>query len=76
MFEFSLLICDSYSVLWRVALGPTAYDRILAVNAVGSPSYNRNNFAWVLYGKTRVYRCRNSLYLNQFHWNNRNIKIV
>ena len=38
MFELSLFICGLASVicLWRVALGPTAYDRVLAVNAVGS----------------------------------------
>ena len=38
MFELSLLICGLAVILclWRVALGPTAYDRILAVNAVGS----------------------------------------
>ena len=38
MFEFTLFICGLASIicLWRVALGPTAYDRILAVNAVGS----------------------------------------
>ncbi len=38
MFELSLCICGLASVicLWRVALGPTAYDRVLAVNAVGS----------------------------------------
>ena len=38
MFEFSLFICGFSSVicLWRVALGPTAFDRVLAVNAVGS----------------------------------------
>ena len=38
MFELSLLICGFAVILclWRVALGPTAYDRILAVNAIGS----------------------------------------
>jgi len=38
MFEFSLSVCGIASIicLWRVALGPTAFDRILAVNAVGS----------------------------------------
>ena len=38
MFEFSLFICGLSSAicLWRVALGPTAFDRVLAVNAVGS----------------------------------------
>ena len=38
MFELSLCICGLASLicLWRVALGPTAYDRVLAVNAVGS----------------------------------------
>ena len=38
MFEFSLTICGIAFIicLWRIALGPTAFDRILAVNAVGS----------------------------------------
>ena len=38
MFEFSLSVCGIASIicLWRVALGPTAFDRILAVNADGS----------------------------------------
>ena len=38
MFELSLFICGLASVicLWRVVLGTTAYDRVLAVNAVGS----------------------------------------
>ena len=38
MFELSLCICGLASIicLWRVVLGPTAYDRVLAVNAVGS----------------------------------------
>ncbi len=38
MFGFALAICG-FAVLiclWRVALGPTAFDRILGVNAVGS----------------------------------------
>ena len=38
MFEFSINICGIAFIicLWRIALGPTAFDRILAVNAVGS----------------------------------------
>ena len=38
MFEFSITICWIAFIicLWRIALGPTAFDRILAVNAVGS----------------------------------------
>ena len=38
MFEFSIAICGIAFIicLWRIALGPTAFDRILAVNAVGS----------------------------------------
>ena len=38
MYEFSLSICGIAVLLclWRVVLGPTAFDRVLAVNAVGS----------------------------------------
>ena len=38
MFEFSITICGIAFIIciWRIDLGPTAFDRILAVNAVGS----------------------------------------
>ena len=38
MFELSILACGIAVIfcLWRVVLGPSAFDRVLAVNAIGS----------------------------------------